>query len=91
MELNDPNHPLAALLNSPDQDHDLVEHLISYRAPSSDDVIARFDALRHEFKRVGHLVVDLCPRTPDRTVALRKIHDACMASIAALALNAEES
>jgi uncharacterized membrane protein len=51
--------------------------------------VASFEAIRAAFLDVGHLVVDRVPRTPDRTVALRKIHEACMASIAALALNQE--
>lgn len=74
-----------------DQDHELVDHLISHQPPLSDDVIAAFQAMREVFGHAGHLVVDLCPRTPDRTVALRKIHEACMASIASLALNQEET
>lgn len=73
-----------------DQDHELVEHLIAHRPPLSDDVVAGFEAIREVFRTAGHLVVDAAPRTADRTVALRKIHEACMASIAALALNQEE-
>lgn len=82
--------PDTTYANPGDQDHDLVEHLISYRAPTGDEVTATFEAIRSAFKMAGHLVVDRVPRTPDRTVALRKIHEACMASIAALALNQEE-
>lgn len=70
-----------------DQDHELVEHLISHRPPLSDDVVVSFEAIREVFRAAGHLVVDRVPCTEDRTVALRKIHEACMASIAALALN----
>lgn len=73
-----------------DADHDLVEHLIAYRAPSGDEVTATFEAIREVFKAAGHLLVERAPRTPDRTVALRKIHEACMASVAAVALNQED-
>lgn len=74
-----------------DPDHDLVDHLISHHPPLSDEVVAGFETIRQVFGHAGHAVVDLCPRTADRTVALRKIHEACMASIAALALNQEET
>lgn len=73
-----------------DQDHELVEHLIAYKAPTSDEVIASFETIREVFKAAGHIVVDRVPRTPDRTVALRSIHRACMDSIAALACNQED-
>lgn len=71
-------------------DHALVDHLISYQPPRSDEIVAGLEQIREALRHVGHLVVSLAPRTPDRTVALRKIHDACMSSIAALVLNQEE-
>lgn len=72
-----------------DADHELVEHLLAYRRPQGDDVVQAMEAVREVFKAAGHLLVDRAPRTPDRTVALRSIHRACMDSIAALALNQE--
>jgi hypothetical protein len=71
------------------QDHALVDHLISYVAPKAPGVGELLDVMREEFRAVGHHLVERAPRTPDRTVALRKIHEACMASIAAVVLNQE--
>jgi len=85
-----PEPTMTTYAKPDDQDHDLVEHLIAYRAPSDPETVASFETIREVFKAAGHIVVDRVPRTPDRTVALRKIHEACMASIAALALNQEE-
>jgi hypothetical protein len=73
-----------------DPDIALVAHLIDYQAPKNEDVIAQIQVLRKAFKKAAHLLIDFAPRTPDRTVAIRKIHDACQASIAALVLNQEE-
>lgn len=81
----------TVFVNPDDQDHDLVEHLLAYRRPTGDEVVASMEAIREVFKAAGHLVVDRAPRSADRTVALRSIHRACMDSIAALALNQEKS
>lgn len=71
-------------------DHDLVDRLLTLHPPANGDVAAAMDDLRQRFINLGHAVVDRVPRTPDRTVALRKIHEACMATIAAIACNQEE-
>lgn len=70
-----------------DTDHEMVDRLIAHHPPASPDTVATFEYLREQFRAVAHDVVDRVPRTPDRTVALRKIHEACMASIGALACN----
>lgn len=73
-----------------DLDHDFVDHLISYKQPKPDsDTAVQCEALREVFKQAGHLLVEYAKRTPDRTVAIRDIHVACMSSIAALVLNAD--
>lgn len=74
----------------PDPDHELVDHLLTYRQPTSDDVVRRMEHLRGLFIELGHEIVDQVDRSPDRTVALRELHRACMATIAALALNQPE-
>lgn len=75
--------------NPEDQDHELVDRLLTLHPPKGDGVAQQMDVIRSAFITAGHLVVERVPRTPDRTVALRKIHEACMASIAALACNQE--
>ena len=69
-----------------DQDHELVDHLIAYRTVSG-EVAEVMTSLRADFIALGHRIVDEVSRTPDRTVALRKLHDACQCAITALALN----
>lgn len=72
-----------------DPDHELVDHLLTYQQVRGDvaDVMA---SLRADYIALGHRIVDEVPRCPDRTVALRKHHDACQGAIAALALNQED-
>lgn len=73
-----------------DRDHDLVDHLISYKRLDPDsDAATQAEAIRELFKQAGHMLVDNAKRTPDRTIAIRDIHRACMSSIAALVLNAD--
>ena len=70
-----------------DPDHELVGRLLRLHPPATPEVAELMDAIRGNFIDLGHTVVALVPRTPDRTVALRKIHEACMATIAAIACN----
>lgn len=75
-------------VTTPDPDHDLVDHLLVYRQVAG-PVAETMTSLRADFIALGHRIVDEVPRTPDRTVALRKLHDACQGAITALALNQE--
>lgn len=70
-----------------DPDHDLVDRLLDLHPPSTPEVAATMDEMRGLFVAVAHRVVDVVPRSPDRTIAIRSIHRACMDSIAALACN----
>lgn len=70
-----------------DLDHELVDRLLNPDAPRDSEVGALMDDVRARFLALGHHVVNHVPRTPDRTIALRSIHRACMDSIAAIACN----
>lgn len=71
-------------------DHELVNHLVDYKRLDPESEIAHHcEELREIFKMAGHFLVNKAKRSPDRTVAIRKIHDAAMSSIAALVLNAD--
>lgn len=80
---------MATTDTTPDPDHELVDRLLTVHPPADSDVAERMDAIRGNFIDRGHTVVALVPRTPDRTIALRSIHRACMDTIAALACNQE--
>jgi hypothetical protein len=72
---------------APDPDYELVDRLFTLHPPANDLVALTMDGLRGHFRDLASEVVAVVPRTPDRTVALRSIHRACMDSIAALACN----
>lgn len=70
-----------------DPDHELVDRLIDLHPPRDADVARRMDDVRSAMKLLAHLVVDVVPSSPDRTVALRSIHRACQDAIGAIACN----
>lgn len=70
-----------------DPDHELVDRLLTLHPPATPQVAETMDTIREMFLDAGHTVVDLIPRTPDRTIAIRSIHRAAMDSIAAIACN----
>jgi hypothetical protein len=67
--------------------HELVDRLLTLHPPASDEVGDRMDMVRAEFIDLGHLIVDSVPSGPDQTLAVRKLHEACMAAIAGIACN----
>jgi hypothetical protein len=73
-----------------DIDHLLVDRLFTLHPPANDNIAALMDDLRASYAHLAHRVVAMVPRTPDRTVALRSIHRACMDTIAAIACNQEQ-
>lgn len=75
--------------NPDDPDHELVDRLLTLHPPATPAVGALMDHLRAQFLDLAHLVVAEVPRTPDRTIAIRAIHHACVDSIASLACNQE--
>lgn len=80
------------MTDTPPQDPDfqLVNRLFTLHPPSTPDVAQLMDFLRGEFLDLADQVVLTVPRTPDRTIALRSIHRACMDTIAAVACNQPE-
>jgi hypothetical protein len=70
-----------------DQDHDLVDRLVRLHPPRDADVAERMDVIRAAVLAVEHLVVDIIPRSADRTVAIRAIRQGGQEAIGALACN----
>lgn len=73
-----------------DPDFELVDRLFTLHPPSTPEIAGQMDSLRREFRILARYVVDAVPRTPDRTVALRSLHRACMDAMAAVACNQPE-
>lgn len=69
--------------------HERIEWNMTNHAPVNDDVVARFEALREFAKDFSHAIVDLCPESRDRSLALTHAEDSLMRAVAAIARNQE--
>lgn len=67
--------------------HSLVDHLMTYRKPETPTVVDSMDLVRGLYINLGHNLADELPPGPEKTIAIRKLHEALMAAIACLALN----
>ena len=63
---------------------DEIEHLFTYHPPSADD-LARYERLRQAAKHFALTINDLCPESPDKTTAIRKVREAVMTANASIA------
>lgn len=63
-----------------DQDLDLLDRLLDLHSPDP-ETAKDLDDIRAAFKRLGKMIIKKTARTPDRTVALRKLHEATQAAI----------
>lgn len=71
--------------------HDLVDRLLTLHPPSNHGVAQDMDRLRWGFIHLGHMIATITKQTPEQAIAIRKLHEACMAAIAAIACNQEET
>jgi hypothetical protein len=69
--------------------HELVTAIFPLHSPKNDQVAAELDFLREEFESLGHMVVNATATTPEQTIAIRKLHEALQAAIAAVVLHQE--
>lgn len=51
----------------------------------NDDVIGVIEALRHQFKKVGTVVLTDCPGSRERSIAMTKLEEALMWAVASVA------
>lgn len=70
--------------------HKQVDEAHAYHRPNFQETMDRMGALREEFRSLGHLIVDTCPASRERSVALTAIDKANMYAIAALARHEPE-
>lgn len=65
--------------------HEQVEHQFTYQTPDAVAVSA-MSAIREQAKALAHRIVESCPPSPDRTVAIRHLRDAVMNANASIVL-----
>lgn len=77
-------------IDDPNRGHGLVDRLLTLHPPEGRDTADLMDATRARFIDLGHTIVNTTPEGPDQTIAIRKLHEACMAAIAAIACNQDD-
>lgn len=63
-------------------DHNLTNH-----APADDTVVNKFERIRTEAKQLGHEILDLCPDSREKSLALTNLEQTVMWAVAAIARN----
>lgn len=63
-----------------------ITDLFRYHAPT-DDMVAKFDAVRRAVTNAAIQIDEVCPPGPDRTAAIRKLKEAQMTANAAIVLD----
>lgn len=71
--------------------HELVEAIFPLHSPQNEAVSGVLDMYREEFETLGHMVADTTAVTPEQTIAIRKLHEALQAAIAAVVLHQKET
>jgi hypothetical protein len=66
--------------------YDDIDNWFSYHRPMGSQV-ERYQAIREEFKSLAITIANMAPPCADRTVALRKLRETCMAVNQAIACN----
>lgn len=74
---------------SDEAEHDRIDRNLTNHAPLNDVVVEWYEELRILGKGFAHGIVDLCPSTPERSLALRAVEDAVHYAVAAIARNQE--
>ncbi len=67
-------------------DSEILAELFKYHPPT-DETIPKFAAINQAAKNFAEIVLQNCPRSADRSAAIRQIRDARMTANAAIALN----
>jgi hypothetical protein len=67
------------------EEHLLVEQLFTYRPPDAEQ-IEQLGNVRNAAKGLAHVIMENCPKSADRTAAIRKLREAVMTADASIVL-----
>lgn len=68
-------------------DHEVVDHNMTNHAPAHPGVVETFEGLRRAAKLFAHQIVDVCPDSRERSLALTNAEQALMWAVASIARN----
>lgn len=71
--------------------HELLDHNLTNHAPSGPDVIQRFEHIREHAKALGHAIIDTCPDSREKSLALTQLEQTVMWAVASIARNQPSS
>jgi len=64
-----------------------LDHIFSYHAPTGQEQLDKYQALRDAAKTFAQAIVDNAPACADQTAAIRHVREAVMTANAAIALD----
>ena len=65
-----------------------IEELFTYHAPNEEQ-IQQLQEVRTAAKELAYTIMENCPRSPDRTTAIRKLREAVMTANASIVVPVE--
>jgi len=69
---------------------ELVDQLVAYHKPKNESIANLLGSVRKEFLMLGHFIASHTPPGPDQTIALRKLHEALMATTYSIVAHQDE-
>ena len=71
-------------------DRERLEHSLTNHPPADDAVIGKFDQVRTIAKAFGVVVLEVCPASRERSLAITKLEESVMWAVKAIACNQGE-
>jgi hypothetical protein len=71
---------------NPQHDIDALNHVFTYQSPNPEQ-ISKMQEIRAMALSLGHLLLKHCPRSADRSAAIRKLRECVMTANAAIVLD----
>ena len=74
----------------PADPHDQLEHNLTNHPPVDDSIVKRFEVIRDEAKVLGRQILNSCPESRERSLALTNLEQTVMWAVASIARNQEK-
>jgi len=83
------------MIPTPDQSsddplHDQIERNLTNHLPGDDGVVRRFETLREAAKHYGHAIVEECPPSRERSLAVTALEESVMRAVQSIAVHQDQ-
>lgn len=68
-----------------------LHHNLTNHAPATETVINKFERIREQAKQLGEEILDHCPESREKSLALTNLEQTVMWAVAAIARNQDAS